>query len=223
MQKQSKKKTLKTPVKPDKAVPERTCLGCRKVRKATELLRLACTPSGEIFVDRTRRAPGRGAYLCWDAQCLQKALKSSKLVATWEQQATVPEFPVLWQQGEQLLLERLYSYLNLAQKAGVLVSGYYAICKARHQGEVRCLILTQDIAPSRATELRIWCEQQDIPCMIFSSKEELGKRLGKLSRSAVGMLDPHFCELFAGIYMALEKWRASQSYFLKKQASSYKR
>lgn len=160
-------------------------------------------------------------YVCWDVLCLQKALKSSKLMATWEQTIVVPDFSLVVQQGEQLLVERLYSCLSLAQKAGALVSGYQALSTAWSQGKLRYLIVAENIAPSRAAEYHQWCEQQHIPWMTFSSKEELGKRLGKLSRSAVGLLDPHFCNLCAVTRTALEKWRDSQSRFFTHQASSY--
>lgn len=40
------------------------------------LVRIVKTPEGEICVDATGKKSGRGAYICPDAQCLQKARKS---------------------------------------------------------------------------------------------------------------------------------------------------
>ena len=37
------------------------------------------SPEGEISMDVTGRKPGRGAYVCRNAQCLQKALKQKQL------------------------------------------------------------------------------------------------------------------------------------------------
>lgn len=56
-------------------MPQRTCLGCRQVRQKGELIRLVATPEGGVKVDLTRRHAGRGAYLCPDPGCWQKALK----------------------------------------------------------------------------------------------------------------------------------------------------
>ena len=37
------------------------------------------SPEGEISLDMTGKKPGRGAYLCHKAACLQKARKSRRL------------------------------------------------------------------------------------------------------------------------------------------------
>ena len=52
--------------------PERTCVACRRRRPQAELVRLAATPEG-VTVDRERRAPGRGAYVCPEADCIDAA------------------------------------------------------------------------------------------------------------------------------------------------------
>jgi hypothetical protein len=53
--------------------PERTCVGCRERSPKRSLLRIAATPSGEILVDPTGRAPGRGAYVHRDSACVAAA------------------------------------------------------------------------------------------------------------------------------------------------------
>jgi uncharacterized protein len=53
--------------------PERTCVGCRERSPKRTLLRIAATPAGEIVVDPTGRAPGRGAYVHRDATCVAAA------------------------------------------------------------------------------------------------------------------------------------------------------
>ena len=58
-----------------KKVPMRMCVGCREMRPKKELLRIVRTPEGEIKVDRTGKASGRGAYICPSAACLEKAQK----------------------------------------------------------------------------------------------------------------------------------------------------
>lgn len=59
--------------------PERMCVGCGQHRLKTELIRVVYQKDGNVFVDRTGKAAGRGAYLCPDAVCLQKAQKHGKL------------------------------------------------------------------------------------------------------------------------------------------------
>jgi predicted RNA-binding protein YlxR (DUF448 family) len=54
--------------------PVRSCVGCGARKAQGELTRVAVDPEGEVVVDRERRLPGRGAYLC-GAGCLAAALK----------------------------------------------------------------------------------------------------------------------------------------------------
>ena len=62
-----------------KKKPQRTCLGCREVRNKNELVRIVRTPEGEVIVDAKGRANGRGAYICSNAECLRKAVRTKAL------------------------------------------------------------------------------------------------------------------------------------------------
>ncbi len=62
-----------------KKVPMRTCIGCGESKEKQELIRVIKTPEGEIKLDLTGRANGRGAYLCNKKECLQKAYKRKAL------------------------------------------------------------------------------------------------------------------------------------------------
>jgi hypothetical protein len=59
--------------------PIRTCLGCRQRRPKAELVRLVRREDGRLAVDRA--GPGRGAYVCADAECAERALRGGRLGA----------------------------------------------------------------------------------------------------------------------------------------------
>lgn len=59
-------------------VPMRRCVGCMESKPKKELLRIA-SYEGEIALDLTGRAKGRGVYLCPKGECLSKALKKNAL------------------------------------------------------------------------------------------------------------------------------------------------
>ena len=61
------------------AAPQRTCIGCRKVRPQAALLRLVRGADGRVHVDSGGRAEGRGAYVCPDPGCLGKAFSAGRL------------------------------------------------------------------------------------------------------------------------------------------------
>ena len=58
-----------------KQIEQRSCIGCRRVRHKSELIRCVKCPTGEVILDRDGRAQGRGAYLCRSFECFAKAKK----------------------------------------------------------------------------------------------------------------------------------------------------
>jgi hypothetical protein len=62
-----------------KQVPLRTCVACRAVRPKRELTRIVRTAAGEIVVDPTGKRNGRGAYLCPQRGCWEKAIRGRQL------------------------------------------------------------------------------------------------------------------------------------------------
>ena len=61
---------------PEKKIPMRQCLGCREMKPKKELIRVVTTPEGDVHLDSTGKANGRGAYLCPNEACLKKAAKN---------------------------------------------------------------------------------------------------------------------------------------------------
>ena len=62
-----------------KKIPMRQCVGCRERKAKKELVRVVRSPEGEISLDFRGKAPGRGAYVCPQAECLRRAIKSRAL------------------------------------------------------------------------------------------------------------------------------------------------
>ncbi|WP_102400676.1 RNase P modulator RnpM [Haloimpatiens massiliensis] len=62
-----------------KKIPQRMCTGCTEMKSKKELIRIVKNNEGEISVDLTGKKPGRGAYICKDVACLEKAFKTKRL------------------------------------------------------------------------------------------------------------------------------------------------
>ena len=67
-----------------KEMPKRTCIGCNETKLKKELIRIVKNKEGQIFIDKTGKANGRGAYICDNIECLEKAIKTKKLERTFE-------------------------------------------------------------------------------------------------------------------------------------------
>lgn len=57
----------------------RQCTGCREMKSKKEMLRVLKTTEDEIVLDTTGKKNGRGAYLCFSGECLEKAMKNHGL------------------------------------------------------------------------------------------------------------------------------------------------
>ncbi len=60
-------------------IPTRMCIGCGEMKPKKELIRIVKTKEGEISLDLTGKKSGRGAYICNNLKCFQKARKAKKL------------------------------------------------------------------------------------------------------------------------------------------------
>ncbi len=66
-------------------IPMRMCVACREMKPKKEMVRIvrcAAVDEGEgarVTLDKTGKANGRGAYICADAACLEKAQKIKAL------------------------------------------------------------------------------------------------------------------------------------------------
>ena len=57
-------------------IPMRQCTGCREMKSKKEMIRVLKTSENEIILDATGKKNGRGAYLCFSEECLEKAIKN---------------------------------------------------------------------------------------------------------------------------------------------------
>lgn len=67
-----------------KKIVQRTCMGCNSKKDKRDLLRLVFNKNNEMFVDKTGKAEGRGAYICNDEKCLDKLIKTKRLERVFE-------------------------------------------------------------------------------------------------------------------------------------------
>ncbi len=67
-----------------KKIPTRMCVGCHEMKSKKELVRIVKSQDGVISIDLTGKKPGRGAYICFNIDCLEKAKKGKKLERTFE-------------------------------------------------------------------------------------------------------------------------------------------
>jgi len=71
-------------------VPLRKCAGCQEMKNKKELIRVVNNAETGVSLDFTGKKAGRGAYICADVACLEKAAKVKGLERSFKQ-AVPPE------------------------------------------------------------------------------------------------------------------------------------
>ena len=99
-----------------KKTPLRMCAGCGEMKPKKELVRVVKAPQKEdengsplppeISLDLTGKRPGRGAYLCRDAQCLKLAKKSRRLERAFSCKIPEEVYQRLEEEIEKAALEK---------------------------------------------------------------------------------------------------------------------
>ena len=71
-----------------KKKPQRTCIGCNVQKDKNDFVRIVKSKEGNITIDKTGKASGRGEYICHNVDCFNKAKKSKKIEKVFETQLT---------------------------------------------------------------------------------------------------------------------------------------
>ncbi len=113
-------------VEPDDAQPAnsslRTCVVTRAELTPDELIRFVVGPDGAVVPDLARRLPGRGVWVTLDAKAVEKAIKTKAFARSMKRQVTAsPDLPALI---DKLLVKRSMEALSLANKAGLVLTGF---------------------------------------------------------------------------------------------------
>lgn len=62
-----------------KHIPLRMCVACRQMREKGALIKVVRDTNGKVMIDYGLKMPGRGAYICKDADCISKTIKKHLL------------------------------------------------------------------------------------------------------------------------------------------------
>ena len=94
--------------------------------------------------------------------------------------------------------KKLASMLGLAQKAGKLVSGEFAVEMTVKNNKALLLLLAADSSDASKKNYRDMAAFYNVPLYEILSKQELGEAIGKAQRAAMAVTD-------SGFSRALEK------------------
>lgn len=85
-----------------KKVPLRQCIGCGEIKGKKEMIRILKTETEGVVLDATGRKNGRGAYVCPNLECFQKAVKSKGLERAFKMPIPKEVYESLEKEMEQI-------------------------------------------------------------------------------------------------------------------------
>ncbi len=125
-------------------VTHRQCAVTRQERAVFELLRFVAAPDDTICPDLAGKLPGRGVWLTADKKTVAAAVKSNAFAKSLKRKVTAaPDLPEI---VEKLLDKRTTEALSLANKAGLLLTGFDKVTASIERGEVAALLHGNDAA-----------------------------------------------------------------------------
>lgn len=168
--------------------PQRTCLGCRQSVDQDGLLRLVLSPEGELLVDYRQRLPGRGAYVCFSADCLREAVRRRQFSRAFKREIASIDPQRMLQSLQQQLQDKILGLVGMARKSGQAISGSGQVLDAlREGGDVALVLVADDLSPGIEEKIQRRVERLSIPLWKMYDKERLGHILGKAQRSVVAV------------------------------------
>lgn len=124
--------------------PGRFCAVTRVVRPRHDLIRFVAGPDNRIVADLASRLPGRGVWISCSRETVAQAVKRGAFQRSLKKTLIIPED--LADEVEHLLAHRARSALSVANKAGLIVTGFVKVERAINRGDVLAVVHAIDAA-----------------------------------------------------------------------------
>lgn len=167
---------------------QRSCLVCRRRADKAELLRLVSDADGQVWPDVLQKAPGRGAYVCWQGKCLSH-MQQRQFGRAWKgQQIAEGQAALLRERAVQAVLQCCRQ--GLRRLHGGLAIGRDAVMHRMWDKAPMLVLLAGDAGGALRRQIEDACGKRQASglkttLVIFGDSATLG---GLLERDVVSVL-----------------------------------
>ena len=91
-------------------------------------------------------------------------------------------------------MNRIFSMIGMAMKAGKVVSGEFATEKAVKTGKAWMVIVSEAASDNTKKMFRNMCTFYEVPMYVYGTKEDLGHSMGKEFRASLAVTDEGFAK-----------------------------
>ena len=164
---------------------DRMCIVTRESGSPDELIRFVAAPDGTVVPDLKRTLPGRGCWVKIDRSLVERAV-AKKLFAR-ALKADVKAAEDLGERVERLFLQQLLQMMNMARKAGQLVTGSAKVDAAIRSGAALAVFHSTDAAADGVRKIdqarKAWHlgmeTEEEIPSFRLFSEGEMEGVMGQ--------------------------------------------
>lgn len=168
--------------------PQRSCLGCRTSKNKDQLIRFVLSPDSEVMPDLDSKLPGRGSYTCISRECLVSALVKGQFKRSFRQDVSSMPPDQMVEHVRQLLFDRIFGLIGLANKAGCIIGGGSMVSDAlRAKVKPGLILVATDVSETIGEKIICIADVNHVPHRTISTKDGFGAILGKAPRSAIAV------------------------------------
>jgi predicted RNA-binding protein YlxR (DUF448 family) len=151
------------------------------------MVRFVLSPAHDLLVDYRIKLPGRGAYVCFNAECLDSAVKRRQFQRAFKNQNI--QVTVAHLKSDLLIAieQKIVNLLGMARKSGVLISGSNMVLDVLSSGRLAVVVLAGDVSVGIGNKVAGSAAAKGVPCRRLLDKESLGRMLGKEERSVIAL------------------------------------
>lgn len=163
--------------------PLRTCIVTRRQGPVDDLVRFVAGPDGTVVPDIACRLPGRGVWVSLDRKAVDEAVKTKAFNRGLKRQVAAPSD--LGALVDRLLLKRLIEALAIANKAGLVLTGFTKVDTAITAGQPVALLHANDASSDGSEKLdrrfSAMCRDLGRPAikLTYLTNDEMSLALGR--------------------------------------------
>lgn len=170
-----------------RAGSHRICAGCRQRRPEAQLLRLVRGADGQVLPDLSRKLPGRGAHLCPERRCFEKAVERRAFARAFRAEVIAPDPQTLADAFTTASEQRVASMLAVAGRCGWLHAGRDAVRLALRRDRAALVLLALDASAGLAEQVGGAANARRVPQRRLLNRQSLGRILGRRELAVVAV------------------------------------
>ena len=140
------------------------------------------------MVDYQHKLPGRGAYTCFDRDCITRAVQRRAFARSLKNAQIDVDIDSLISELRLQVEARVLNLIGMARKAGLVASGsQLVLASLKNPEQIAWVLLAEDVTQNVGSKVREQTARACIPLIECFDKATLGQALGLSERSVLAL------------------------------------